>query len=143
MSRSLPPRPHPSARPLTGPADALSVIVAAASNPPRPETICLLVDRAHCGIACVVVIGAAPIDEIAQTMLLLADAEPSVAAVVLASVRPGPKRQPQANDHFVFDDLRTTFDDAGLDLLDWFVLDGRRAASMAELTDSQSRWRSP
>ena len=37
--------------------------------------------------------------------------------------------------------LRAIFDDVGVQLLDWFVIAGGYASSLAELTDARPLWR--
>ncbi len=141
--RPAPLRPHPAAEPLAGPEDALSVILAAASRPARAETICLVLDHAHRGLGCIVVVGDGPIGPVAEMLDHLTATEPSVAALVLASVRTGTDAEsgPGRGDLLAFHDLRAQFDAIGVDLVDWFVVVGPRASSLAELTDSQPRWR--
>lgn len=142
MPYSPPPlRPHPAAEPLTGPADALSVVFAAASDPPRAEAICLLLDHAHRGLGCIVVVGAGPLEPVVEMLEHLACTEPTIEGVVLASVRTGDADRAGRGDLLAFHDLRERFDVLGIDLVDWFVVHERHAASLAELTDSQVRWR--
>lgn len=141
--RPAPLRPHPAAEPLAGPEDALSVILTAASRPARAESIVLVLDHAHRGLGCIVVVGEGPIGPVAEMLDHLAATEPHVAALVLASVRTGPPDEagPGRGDLLAFHDLRARFDALGVDLVDWFVIVGRGASSLAELTDCQPRWR--
>lgn len=132
--------------PVRGPLDALSLITLAAATPSRPETICLLMDASRRGGTCVVVDGTDD-DEAIESVadfVLAAIAELGagvgvVDAVVLASVRPG-RGAPGDSDHWRWFALRDRFEDAGIDLLDWFVLGRGATVSMAELTDSHVRW---
>lgn len=141
MSTVPPLRPRPAACPLRGPEDALAVVLTAASEPQRPETVCLVLDHAHRGLGCIVLVGEGPVQVAAEMLEHLASQEPTVAALVMASVRPGRFPAPTRGDLLTFHDLRERFDEVAVDLLDWFVIAGRRAASLAELTDSQPRWR--
>ena len=50
-----PERIRPASLPLRGPLDALDVVLAIVSWPLRPETVCLLLDEAHCGLGSFVV----------------------------------------------------------------------------------------
>lgn len=136
-------RPHPAAMPLHGPEDALSVILTAASRPARPESIVLVLDHAHRGLGCIVVVGDGPIGPVAEMLDHFTASEPQVAALVLASVRTGPESEAGAGrgDLLAFHDLRARFDAVGVDIVDWFVVVGQHAASLAELTDSTPRWR--
>ena len=142
MPATQPPlRPHPASLPLRCPEDALSVILTAASQPERDENIVLLLDQAHRGLGCLVVVGRGPLTELTETLEELAMQEPTVTAFVLATVRPARGRQPGRPDVLAFHDMRERFDELGVDVLDWFLVSDRHAASLAELTDSQVRWR--
>ena len=66
--------------------------------------------------------------------------EPSVGAVVLATVRPGLGVVVGDDDQVGFGAMRHELAGAGIDLLDWFVLDGEVIASVAELTGACWRW---
>jgi hypothetical protein len=48
---------------------------------------------------------------------------------------------PEPADHLRLLDLRAIFDDVGVQLLDWFVIAGGYASSLAELTDARPLWR--
>ena len=64
---------HPAWIPLPGPEEALATILAAAAQPPVPETICLLLDPAHCGLGCVVVDGTTDDDAVYRVADFLVD----------------------------------------------------------------------
>ena len=134
-------RPHPAALPLAGPEDALSVVFAAMSAPEQHETILLLLDHAHRGLGCVVVTGQGPHSAVIDLVEELALQESSLCAFVLASVRAGGGYLPTADDELAFHDVRARLDVIGVDLVDWFVIGQRHAASLVEITDSQTRWR--
>jgi hypothetical protein len=143
--RSRPPRriPRPARQSLRGPRDALDVITLAVSHPARPETICLLLDRAHRGFTVVIIEGSGPDDDLMGLGDLLIGAAAdsgAIGAVVIATVRPDRSHLPDANDERRWFDLRVRFDEAGVELLDWFVLSGGLASSLCELTDSRWRW---
>lgn len=134
---------HPAWLPLTAPEQALGTMLVAVSDPPAPETVCLLLDRARCGLGCVVVSGG-PDDAVYRVADFLIDAaldNARLAAVVLGTVRPGRPHLPEPSDHLRFFDLRAMFDDVGVELIDWFVIAGGFASSLAELTDARSLWR--
>ena len=136
-------RPRRAGQALRGPREALDVIMFAAASPPRPETICLLLDPAHRGLTVVIVEGArADHDLLGLAELLLAASVDSgaVGAVVLATVRPDRSHRPSGDDELRWFDLRARFDEMGVELLDWFVLSGGLASSLCELTDSRRRW---
>lgn len=134
--------PPPACLPVRRPDDALAVILAAAASPARPETVCVLLDHAHRGLGVIVVEGAMADDgifEIAEVVVRAADGG-AMGAVVLATARPGRSHQPSDDDHDRWFELRARFEAAGVELLDWFLIAGGFAASLAELTDSKWLW---
>jgi hypothetical protein len=142
-------RPHRSPTrpgasiPLRSPDDALRVVLAAMATPPEAETIVLLLDPARRGNVCLVCRGATSADQVASLVPILVPAaanEPSVGAVVLATVRPGLGVVVGGDDQVAFGAMRQELGGAGIDLLDWFVLDGELIASVAELTGACWRW---
>lgn len=137
-------RAHPAWVPLPGPEEALATILVAATQPPAEETICLLLDRAHCGLGCLTVEGTTDDDAVYRVADFLVDVavdRARLGAVVIATARPGRSHWPEAADHLRFLDLRAIFDDVGVELLDWFVIAGGYASSLAELTDARPLWR--
>src|SRR3954451_20258742 len=87
-----PERVRPASLPLRGPLDALDVVLAIVSWPLRPETVCLVLDDAHCGLGSFVVahddhgdVDAAVVEVVTN---VAAGGSP-VAAAVLATMRPG------------------------------------------------------
>jgi hypothetical protein len=136
----------PAGVPLRGPVAALDVVLAAASQPLTDETIAVVLDHAHRGMAVFTVTGAATpegVSSVARVLAELARRGSGIGAAVLATMRAGGGAEPNDGDHFCFLDLRAQLDLAGVELLDWFLLDGRCAASMAEVTDAQCRWLDP
>jgi hypothetical protein len=106
--------------------------------------IAVLLDGARRGLAVIVVTGAGPGDE-AMVLATLTGARggPSaglevVEAVVLGSVRPDVGVVP--DDELRWLELLEQAELAGATLLDWFVLDGRTATSLAAVTGSPDRW---
>ena len=129
--------------PLRSPDDALRVVLAAIAQPPEAETIVLLLDPTHRGNVCLVCRGAASAEQVASLVPILVQAavnEPSVGAVVLATVRPGRGVAVGRADQVAFGAMGHELGGAGIDLLDWFVLDGELIASVAELTGACWRW---
>jgi DNA repair protein RadC len=119
------------------------VVRAAVSDPPSAETVLLLLDAAHRGLACAIVSGAATgahLRGIGDVVVsLAADSEGRLAAVVLATVRPDAPGPSRADEEF-FVALRQRLGDHGVDLLDWFLLGGSYALSVAEITGACWRW---
>ena len=133
----------PDSAALRTPDDALRVVLAAVAQPAEAETVVLLLDALHRGGTCLVCRGAASALQVASLVPILAQAaaqEPALAAVVLATVRPGEGIAVPAADHAAFGAMRHDLAVAGVDLLDWFLLDGALIASVAELTGACWRW---
>jgi hypothetical protein len=149
---SRPTRPHRhhrrSAIPPAGPAlrtpdDALRVVLATIARPPEAETVVLLLDARHRGGTCLVCRGAASALQVTSLVPILVQAaahEPALAAVVLATVRPGEGLAVAPADDAAFGTMRHDLAVAHIDLLDWFLLDGDLIASVAELTGACWRW---
>jgi hypothetical protein len=134
----------PSAgRVLHSPDDALRVVLAAAAWPPEIETIVLLLDGQHRSATCLVCQGAGYAEQVVALVPILVEAAataPGLAAVVLASVRPGHGIALAPHDEAAFAAMRRDLAAAQVDLLDWFLLDGDLIASVAELTGACWRW---
>jgi hypothetical protein len=149
-SRSRPARPPTDipgpGTPLAGPEEALRLVFAAASDPARHESIAVLLDRAHRGLGpCLVCDGASTAYQVIDLGRLIAtvgEREPSFGAAVLATCRPGQGIELQPDDEAAFSMLRHNLADAGVELLDWFLLDDGLAASVSELTDGWWPWTS-
>jgi hypothetical protein len=124
VPRTQPFRPAP----LASAADVLDAVLVAASDPPEPETLVLLLDDGHVGHTCFVVSSTErPEDvlDVAHLVAELAERSTVVHAVVLASVRP---EDPGDSDRWL--ELLDLFDAVDVELLDWFVIVERRAVSM-------------
>jgi hypothetical protein len=70
----------------------------------------------------------------------LGQREPTFGAVVLATCRPGRGVELLPDDEAAFYRLRHDLAELGVELLDWFLLDGGLAASVSERTDGCWRW---
>jgi hypothetical protein len=149
---SRPARPHrhhrrspipPAGAALRTPDDALRVVLATVAQPPEAETVVLLLDARHRGGTCLVCRGAASALQVTSLVPILVQAaaqEPALAAVVLATVRPGEGLGVAPADEAAFGTMRHDLAVAQIDLLDWFLLDGDLVASVAELTGACWRW---
>jgi hypothetical protein len=151
------PRTHPHPRPrrrmrlapLAGADDALDVVRLAASDPPEPETVVLMLDDAHVGHVCFVVNGTRHPDDVLDVAHLvgeLADSSTSVQAVVLASLRvehPADHSADHPDDTDRWLEMLDLFDARGVELLDWFVIAHGKTRSMRDMTGMPSAWRGP
>jgi hypothetical protein len=134
----------PASEPLRRPDDALRVVMAAVSHPPTPETVVLLLDDEHRGGTCLVCRGAATAPQVATLVPLLVETaarERSLGAAVMATRRPGQGIQPSAEDDTTFIAMRYELAVAGVELLDWFLLDDGLIASVGELMGACWLWR--
>ncbi len=138
--------PRHASLPVRSPEDALEVVACVFSQPAATETVCLLLDHAHCGGLVLSVAGAGEaeqVDHVGALVAELATSDPHLGAVVLATARPGRTTRPTHDDELTFLGLRGRFEEAGVDLLDWFLVANGLATSLAELTDARPLWRSP
>jgi hypothetical protein len=140
MSRRRSHRPPARPRPLRDAEGALTVVSAACAEPPRPETICLLVDAARMPLSCLVVEGGDGPDDVLAIGELLAELSHGLplAHVVLASCRPGLGLV--ADDIARWHALDALLTEDGVELVDWFVSDGMLVASVAAHAGVVSRW---
>ena len=130
---------------LRGPEDALGVLLAGAT-PDRPTATYLLLDGDHRGITCLEVSGRGDADavfDVAELLLRTAADENGLSALVIASFRPTRSHVPEPGDTWCFGELRELLADAGIELLDWFVVAGGFATSLAELSEATWLWRTP
>ncbi len=133
----------PPATPLNTPDDALRIVLAAVAVPPTAETVVLLLDAHFRGGTCLVCRGASDHDQVAALVPILTQVgvrQDVLAAVVLATVRPGHGITPSPADDATFTTMRHDLAGADIDLLDWFLLDGDLVGSVAELTGACWRW---
>lgn len=137
------PRAHVD--PIDHEATALALLAAVVSEPPRSETIIVLLDRERRGMSIIVVDGTLDHDAVIHTVEAISTAAAAgtdVGALVVASVRPTDQ----------FDDLLDAdrwlhldeiADQHGLDLVEWFVFHGAwadRISRPRELLDEPQRW---
>lgn len=128
----------------TAPA-ALAVIDLAMRHPPTNETIVLVLDEDHRGRTVVVVDGTDDPDAVLEVVERLADSIVAAGrdgAIVLASVRPGSGALPDDGDRWL--EASDLADAAGVELVEWFVIDGLAGAASAwcprDLLGEPPRW---
>jgi hypothetical protein len=127
---------------LRGPADALTIFRAAASQPAVDETFVLLVDDSHTGADIVCINDASSADCVQRVVTLLCGlADQSwLAGLVVATARPFATSMVNEDDLHTWFTLRVLADEAGVDLIDWFVVIDGIGFSIAEYTNSTSLW---
>jgi hypothetical protein len=144
---SIHPHAHriPRARidPISDPATALALFRATVAVPSRAETIVALLDDAHRGLALVSVDGTTEPDHVLEVVECVTAADlygTGLGGLIVASVRPaGTIDDGDADRWFELCDLA---DDAGVDLLEWFVL-GRAVSCPRDLVGVPPRWPAP
>lgn len=144
---SIHPHAHrlPRARidPIVDPATALALVRATAAVPARPETIVTLLDDARRGLAIVTVDGTNEPDHVLEVVECVTAADlydAGLGGVIVASVRPaGTVADGDADRWFELCDLT---DDAGVELLEWFVI-GRSVSCPRDLVGVPPRWPAP
>ena len=123
----------------------LQLVDLAISRPLRPETVVLLADDAHLGHTCFIVSGTSCVDDVLDVAALVAEVaerSPAVHAVVLATVRPAePIGVSERSDLDRGLELLELFEDAGVELLDWFVIGPEGSSSLREQTGLPLLWR--
>ncbi|MFN3255012.1 MAG: hypothetical protein ACE37B_04905 [Ilumatobacter sp.] len=146
-ARRLPPRlprrlPRAGIDPINTAELAGGLLDAVAADPPRHETIAVLLDDADRGICVLSVDGTTDQEAVLEVAELLIEASlrlGDVAAVILASVRPG--GSDHVDDLERWTELSARFDDGGLELIEWFVI-GRSTSCPRALLGAPPRWRS-
>jgi hypothetical protein len=137
---------HPSAPSvhLSDAADALDLVEQVVDRPLRPETLVVLADDAHWAHTCFAVSGTAVPDDvtdIASLVVELAEREPAIHAVLIASVRPARVDGSTRTDLDRGLELLELCEAAGLELLDWFVVSPDGASSLREASGLPLLWR--
>lgn len=139
--------PRAGLDPIDSPEIALATLHAMI-DPWRHETIVLFLDHRLCGISVLAVNGTVPFDalfdvlERVVTMCGDSDRTADVEAVVVATVRPPIDGVPDldAGDADRWLEASAMLDDAGIDLLEWFVVGHRTSCPRDELGEPP-RWR--
>jgi hypothetical protein len=137
--------PRAGIDPVDTAAAALAVIRLAMHRPARAETIAIVLGDDHRGRSIVVVDGTDDPDAVVAVVERLADTiavSGRDGALVLASVRPGRGLVPGDVDRWL--EASDIADGAGVDLLEWFVVDGGAGAGTAwcprDLLGEPPRW---
>jgi len=127
-------------KPLRTADGASSIIDMVSRDPLVAETICLLTDDAHLPLQCIIVEGGGSPDDVftvAELVQELARGCP-IAHVVLVSCRPGHGFEHADLDRWY--ELSAGFDEAGVELIDWFIRDESMMVAVTPLVGEVSRW---
>lgn len=136
--------PRPGVYTVPGPIDsdaaARALVDDLLARPARDETIAVLLDELRHGVGIVSVDRTVDPDAVlvvAEFVAAIALDEPAVDAAILVSVRPGGHDHLDDVDRWV--ELDVLLDDAGLTLLEWYVV-GDGVSCPRALLDETSRW---
>jgi len=134
--------PQPAVDEIDGAGRALAVFEMALESPLRHDTLALLLDRHHRGRAVLQVhrtVARDAVLNVLDTVVAAACGEPDLAAVVLASVRPGAAfDDPDDVDRWL--EMSDAADEAGLELLEWFVIGPGGVSCPRDLIGEPPRW---
>lgn len=126
--------------PVTCPADALGVLAQARHHPDRAEVLAIVLED-RCTVAVLAVDQAESPDAVVDVVEFLAE---SLAAadrrgeLVLATVRPQPGALDGDADRWM--EASTIAEDAGSELIEWFVISGDVAWCPRDLLGERPRW---
>lgn len=115
--------PRAGVDPITDAATALVTVAAAIQRPLRHETIVVFLDDARRGLAIAVVSGTERPDDVLEVVECLtqpAATRESVAAIVVASIRPGAGALPSDLDRWL--EMSELAEQAGVEVVEWFVI---------------------
>ena len=124
-------RPRAGIDPITDAGTALEVIGLAAHLPPRDETIVIALDDAACGRAILVVAETTRPDavlDVVEFVASSADGTERASGLIVASLRVSRRSrifEASRDDADRWLEMSALADDAGLELVEWFVLDER------------------
>jgi hypothetical protein len=138
VSRRL---PRAGIDPIDTERAALSMLTALMTAPPRHETIVIPLDDQRRGRAVIVVGGTEDPDSFHDVVDIVgrgAECQDDVAALVVASVRPGGGLDDGDVDRWLA--ASDQLDDRGLELLEWFVI-GNQVACPRDMLGEAPRWR--
>ena len=119
------------------PEDALAVVLATASH--RDSLVALLLSDGRTTGASITFEDVLD-EDIASVVLMMCEAAPPGGELILASIRSGRGIGASMDEVYVWFDLCSIAEAAGVRLIDWFLIDGGTARSMAETTFSEDRW---
>ena len=142
----MPVRPHhhrlPRAHvdPIDERAPALALLVRSLADPAVHETVVLVLDDAHRGVALVTVSGTDQPDHVIEVVEFIARPESQrgpAAALVVASVRPDGGIVEGDGDRWL--EMCDLAEAGGLELVEWFVI-GRGVSCPRDLLAVPPRW---
>ena len=121
---------------------ARSMLALVVADPLRTETIVLLLDHERRGIGVLAVTGTIPLDSIFDVLDVVTALDlDEIGSVIVATVRlpvPGVDDLDERDvDRWL--ECSSMLDDAGIELLEWFVI-GRRTQCPRDLVGEAPRW---
>jgi hypothetical protein len=134
--------PRAGIDPIDSELMALSMLSLMIDEPMRSETVVMLLDHEHCGIALLVVSRTVPFDSLFDVLDVVIQSEhPDLGAIVVATVRPPVPGVADLDEADVDRWLEASemVEDAGLELLEWFVI-GATVNCPRDLVPEPPRW---
>lgn len=142
--------PRAGRDPIDGAGRALAMIHELATWPYTDQTIALLLDEHRCGLAAMIVDGThrpEHVVDVAATLAEVGRREARLAALVLASVRaipPGPRPAERTDvdrtDVERWMELSDLLGHAGIELVEWFVVEPLGTWCPRDLLGEPTRW---
>ena len=134
------PLPRAGIDPIDDPHTALGVVMRALHVPPIHETVVVLLDTQRRGMCIAVVSGTHPPRrelDVVECFADIAAASGRIGGLIVASSRPHDGLQPDDVDRWM--EMNDVVDSAGLELVEWFVID-TLPAFPRELLGDPPRW---
>jgi hypothetical protein len=133
--------PRARVDPIRNDTYAREVLAIARSVPATDETIAIVLDHADRGRSVLRVSGTTDPDDVfgvVDQIAELAAFEPELASIVLASVRPRRPVEPADLDRWLEASARC--DDAGIDLIEWYVFSDDEIDCPRDRLGERPRW---
>jgi hypothetical protein len=133
--------PRAGVDPIRDAATAMRVVELAMHHPPIAETVALLLDHERRGLGLVVVSGTFRGDdvlEVAECLSALSVDLDRLGGLVLATVRPGGAPHPDDGDRWL--EMSDECEQAGMELVEWFVVGGQDVTCPRDLLGEPPRW---
>jgi hypothetical protein len=133
---------------ISTPAAAIQMLAMAVHRPLRHETIVLALDAERRGVGVVVVTGTRQPDDVLEVVEYLTNPlthDGRIGAIVIASVRPDAPAGPGPGGRRVADvdrwlEMSEIADEAGVELIEWFVVDRRQVTCPRDELGEPPRW---
>jgi hypothetical protein len=133
--------PRAGVDPIRDAATAMRVVELAMHHPPVAETVALLLDHERRGLGLVVVSGTFHGDDVLEVAECLSAVSVDVdrlGGLVLATVRPGGGAHADDGDRWL--EMSDECDQAGMELVEWFLVGAHGVTCPRDLLGEPPRW---